>query len=224
MNTYKLEENTLMERIRFHYLENYEISPADERILHRWETAHALLLDHHETNRNVVKTLMKRFGISSKCAYEDIHNSNILFGNTRLSNKDAYRYLITQWATDMYRKANKINDFRAMNKALERITKVLNLDKEDPDIPDPTKIQPPVQLLSVNFTFIDSPRFKLIDEKAQKAMLFLYDEFMEQAKLSQLADYLDVFTLKTYPKKKGVKKVVKASRSKEKSSNNIEKN
>jgi hypothetical protein len=87
------------------------------------------------------------------------------------------------------------NDPKTMASALDLLIKANNLDKHDLDIPDASKIQPPVQLLSVNFSFINSPMFQLIDETAQKAMLKQYDEFMLQVKISPMADYLDVWTI-----------------------------
>ena len=82
-----------------------------------------------------------------------------------------------------------------MEKSIEKITRANNLDKEDMDLPDASKIQPPVQLLQVNFNFINSPMFKLIDSATQKAMLEQYDLFMEQVKLSPMAQYTDVWQI-----------------------------
>ncbi|MDP1622140.1 MAG: hypothetical protein Q8M08_07345 [Bacteroidales bacterium] len=195
MNTYKLQENTLLERIRLHYLEDYEISKADADILARWEAAHALVLDSSDTDQNIVKILMKRFDISNVCAYNDIRNSKNFFGDVRSSNKQGIRYIVTQWAIDLFRMAKHAKDLIGMAKAMERITKANNLDIDDMNIPDVTKIQPPVQLLSLNFDFINSPRFKLIDDAAQKALLQLYEEFMAQVMISPLAEYADVWKI-----------------------------
>jgi hypothetical protein len=195
MNTYKLQENTLYERLRLHYLEEYEISEADAKILERWEAAHALVLAEKETDHNVVKMLMKRFSISNVCAYNDIRNSKHFFGDVRSSNKEGLRYIVTQWSIDLLRMARIAHDLNAMAGALTVITKANNLDKDDRDIPDFSKIQPPVQLLQVNFTFINTPFFKLIDEAAQKAILSQYDDFMRQVKLSPMAEYTDVWKI-----------------------------
>ncbi|MDP1620729.1 MAG: hypothetical protein Q8M08_00175 [Bacteroidales bacterium] len=195
MNTYKLQENTLIERIRLHYLEDYDISKADADILARWEAAHALVLESSETDQNIVKIMMRRFNISNVCAYNDIRNSKNFFGDVRSSNKQGIRYIVTQWAIDLFRMAKQAKDFFGMVKALERITKANNLDNDDQNIPDASKIQPPVQLLTMNFDFINSPRFKLIDDAAQKALLQLYDEFMAQVMITPLAEYADVWKI-----------------------------
>jgi hypothetical protein len=195
MNTYKLQENTLMERIRLHYLEEREISKADADILARWEAAHALVLGSSETDQNIVKIMMKRFNVSNVCAYNDIRNSKNFFGDVRASNKQGIRYMVTQWAIDLFRLAKNSKDLFGMAKALERITRANNLDNDDQNIPDASKIQPPVQLLTMNFDFINSPRFKLIDDAAQKALLQLYDEFMAQVIISPLAEYADIWKI-----------------------------
>ena len=204
MNTYQLKENTLMERIRLHHSEHYELSEADKETLARWETAHSLILMEHETDRNVVKILMKRFDISMRTAYNDVRNAMNLYGDLRAQSKVALRYLVTQWSLELYLMARKANNLKGMEKALERLTKANNLDKDDQDIPDASKIQPPMQLLSVNFNFINSPRFKLIDEAAQLSIIKLYDEFMQQVQSSPLAEYTDVFKIddSVRPKKK----------------------
>ncbi len=195
MKTYQLTENTLMERIRLYYRENHELSEADNQIMIRWEAAHALILSATESDRHIVNTLMKRFDISIRTAYSDIRNALMLFGDVRLSTKEGIRYLVTQWSVELYTMAKQAKNLPMMQRALERLTKANNIDKEDMDYPDASKIQPPVQLLSVNFNFINSPMFKLIDETAQKALLQLYDEFMDQVKISPLAEYTDMFKI-----------------------------
>jgi hypothetical protein len=79
-----------------------------------------------------------------------------------------------------------------MDKFLERITKANNLDKEDMELPDPSKIQPPVQLLSINYTFLNSEFFKLIDPKAQQALLALNEKVMALIDASPIADYKNI--------------------------------
>jgi hypothetical protein len=195
MKTYQLSQNTLMERIRLYYIENHELSEADNQIMIRWEAAHALIISAAESDRNIVNTLMKRFDISMRTAYSDLRNALMLFGDVRLSTKEGIRYLVTQWSLELYAMAKQSKNLPMMQRALERLTKANNIDKEDMDYPDASKIQPPVQLLSVNFNFINSPMFKLIDETAQKALLQLYDEFMDQVKISPLAEYTDMFKI-----------------------------
>ncbi len=193
MNTYQLKKDTLEEHIRQFYLNGRELTDRENEIRARWEFADTQLIVKRESVKNTVAILMQRFGISQPMAYIDVRNAIRFFGDHNEMSKEYLRKIVTEWAFELYRTAWTKKDLKAMEGALERITKANNLDKQDPDIPDPSKIQPPVQLLQVNFSIIDSPRFKLIDEKTQKAILKVYDEVMSQIKNSPLSDYMDLF-------------------------------
>jgi len=197
MNTYRLPEDTTFDRIKQHYLTGYELSDLDEEQRKRWESAHSLILDK-ATDREAAKMHSELYGISIRQAYIDIGNAKNLFGDIRKTSKEGYRYLVSQWATELLKKAEAKGEYDACAKALEKIIKANNLDKEDQDLPDPSKIQPPVQLLSINFNIINSPRFKLIDKKAQEGLLELYNQFMKQIENSPMRDYLDLFQDNTY--------------------------
>lgn len=196
MNVWKLENNTLMERIKQHYLTGYEISAFDDSIRVRWEAAFASIMEK-DTDFESATMLAKRFGISIRQAYIDISNAKSLFGDIRKSSKEALRYMVTDWAVALLKKAEKAEDYYAAAKALEKIIKANNLDKEDQDLPDPSKIQPPVQLLSINFNFINSPWFKKIDPKAQEGLMELHDKFMKMIENSPMREYLNMFQTTT---------------------------
>lgn len=191
MNIYKLPENTLMERIRHHYLNDYEISDKDEEIRKRWESAYAMILEK-KPDAETAKLLSKMYGITLQRAYIDISNAKSLFGDVHKSGKDALRNLVSQWAIELLKAATEEKDYGAAAKALEKIIKANNLDKEDQDLPDPSKIQPPVQLLSVNFNFINSPFFREIDPQAQAGLMELYNRIMAMIENSPMKDYLGV--------------------------------
>ncbi|MCX6305514.1 MAG: hypothetical protein NT040_11150 [Bacteroidetes bacterium] len=195
MKAQQLPTSTAEERIRLHYISDLELGEEDLRIKDRLETAHSMMLDEFETERHIAVTLMRRFDISKTTAYKDIMTTRYIFGDLRRAHKEHTRYMMTQWATEVFKMAHKSKDLRAMEKAIERITRANNLDKEDQDVPDASKIQPPVQLLQVNFNFINSPMFKLIDDATQKAMLEQYDLFMEQVLLSPMAEYTDMWKI-----------------------------
>lgn len=80
------------------------------------------------------------------------------------------------------------------NTLIERIC-LHYLEEREISYADAAKIQPPVQLLTMNIDYINSPRFKLIDDTAQKARLQLYDEFNAQVIISPLAEYADVWKI-----------------------------
>ena len=191
----KLESSTAIDRIRLHYLEGRPLNAEDEEMRIRLDAAHSLKLADFETDKNAVSILMKKFGVSPATAYRDLLSAKNLFGDVRQAKKEAIRYMITEWATIIMKMAYQAKDLKNMNKAMENVIRANNLDKDDVDVPDASKIQPPVQLLQVNFNFIDSPMFKLIDKTTQKAILLQYDLFMEQVKLSPMADFTDVWKI-----------------------------
>jgi hypothetical protein len=90
-------------------------------------------------------------------------------------------------------------DLRGMEKALERITKAYNLDKEDLSLPDPSKFQPPVQLLTINYNFINSPSFQMIDLKAQEKLLELHRRIEAMADELHVKDYLNMLLSENPP-------------------------
>ena len=191
----KLESSTVTDRIRLHYIEGKTLNAEDEKIRLRLDAAHSLKLADFESDKNAAAILMRKFGISQTQAYRDLLNAKNIFGNVQQATKEAIRVMITEWATIAMKMAHQAKDLKNMNKAMENIIRANNLDKDDVDIPDASKIQPPVQLLQVNFNFIDSPMFKLIDKTTQKAILLQYDLFMEQVKLSPMADFTDMWKI-----------------------------
>jgi hypothetical protein len=191
MSEYKLTADTTMEKIRKYYLEGADLSPHQEKIRVRLEAAHALILDDHNTDKQAADIMSERFNIHFTQAYKDIANAKNLFGDLRKANKEGLRYMVTQWAVELFQMAKTAKDLKGMEKALERITKANNLDSEDQDIPDPSKIQPPVQLLSIDFNFINSSFFDKIDPKAQEELRKLNDAIQAIIARSPVKNYLD---------------------------------
>jgi hypothetical protein len=184
---------TTFDRISLYYRsENTKLSAEDETIRVRWSACFMQLNDEINSDRDVVLFLVRQFGISEGQAYRDIRNSRRLFGDVRTYTKEAMRYHVTQWAIELFKLARMKKDFRGMEKALERITKAYNLDKEDLDLPDPARFQPPVQLLTINYNFINSPSFKMIDSKAQEKLLELHRKIEAMAEELYVKDYLNM--------------------------------
>ena len=189
----KLAPDTMLERIKAYYLsDNIVLSDHDDKVRCRWLAAYSMLINQLGVEREVVMMLMKTHDISEAQAYLDIFNCTRCFGPVRGIDRQAMRNIVTQWAIEDYRKASITNDFRAKDKALDKIIKANNLDKEDIDLPDPSKVQPPVQLLSINYSFLNTQYFKLIDPKAQKALLALNEKVMALIDASPIADYKDI--------------------------------
>ena len=185
--------DTTFDRIRQYYaLDDVKLNTEDETIRVRWSTCFMQLHDELNSDRDVTVFMVKQFGISEGQAYKDIRNCRRLFGDVRTYTKEAMRYHVTQWAIELLKMAKLKKDLRGMEKALERITKAYNLDKEDLSLPDPSKFQPPVQLLTINYNFINSPSFQMIDRKAQEKLLQLHQRIEAMADELHVKDYLNM--------------------------------
>ena len=189
----KLAPDTMLERIKAYYMsDNIVLSEHDDKVRCRWLAAYSMLINQRGVEREVVMMLMKTHDISEAQAYRDILNCTRCFGPVRGIDRQALRNMVTQWAIEYLRKAEVKNDFKALERFLGMITRANNLDKEDMELPDPSKVQPPVQLLSINYSFLNTEYFKLIDPKAQKALLALNEKVMALIDTSPIAEYKDI--------------------------------
>lgn len=192
--------DTTFDRIsEYYHSDKMNLDPEDEAIRIRWSACFMHLNDEMNTDRDVALFMVKQFGISEGQAYKDIRNCRRLFGDVRTYTKEAMRYHVTQWAIELLKMAKLKKDLRGMEKALERITKAYNLDKEDLSLPDPSKFQPPVQLLTINYNFINSPSFQMIDLKAQEKLLELHRRIEAMADELHVKDYLNMLLSENPP-------------------------
>lgn len=192
MKTKIMDESRSCEIIRKHYLEkDFKLSPKMEAIRRRWVAAHTLILESGFKDSGVVNVLMKMYNITERQAYRDIRNSRELFGYFQDGTAPYYRHLVTQWAVEMYRKAEIRQDLHCGLAALGRMITVNHLDKDEPDYPDPSKIQPPDQVLFIDYHFLQTHYFKMIDDTAQRKLLALNKKFWKLAKEFGVKEYLD---------------------------------
>jgi len=195
ISRHSLPHDSIEARIKRHYLSGAELNKRDEKVRVRLAAAFSYLLESKGSDRDCVLMLTKQFDISESQAYHDVINSRNLFGDVRKADKEALRYMVTQWAIELLKFATAKKDFRGMEKALERITKANNLDKEDQDLPDPSKVQPPVQLLQLSFNFVKSEFFHLIDQKAQDEIMKVVAQVEAIIEKSTIKDYLDIYAV-----------------------------
>jgi len=192
---YRLQEDTLYERIRHHLLEGRKLSEEETHILHRWETAHSLFVSKNETDANAARILMKMYNISNFTAYKDIRNAKMLFGDVNKASTEGLRYIVSQWCIDMYRMAYIAKDFDAMSNALGKLIKANCLDRQDPNLPDITKIQPPVQVLSLSLDFVNSPYFKMLAPKVQQEVIKLKAKVQTMLDRSPITDVMNMLMI-----------------------------
>jgi hypothetical protein len=165
----------------------------------RWSAAFTLMLDTGlKTDRQVAKVLVSKFGISEKTAYHDIAASRRLYGDARRAAKDGERYLASENAKELFGKSwdmflatKKYEWFQAAVAQQKLHMKINGLDKDDPDLPDPSKINPPTQVLQINIDFIKSQFAQYIDPKAKEKINALLEQITDLVESSRIEDYLN---------------------------------
>ena len=165
----------------------------------RWTAAFTLMLDTGlKTDLQVAKVLVSTFNINERTAYNDIAASRRLFGDARRAAKDAERYLASENAKELFGKAwnmfmttKKYEWFAAAVSQQKLHMKINGLDKDDPDLPDPSKINPPVQVLQINIDFIKSQFAQFIDPKAKEKINALLEQIEDLVINSRISDYFN---------------------------------
>jgi len=188
------------DRIREFVLGRCDTLPPQLMEMHkRWACAFTLMGENHfRSDRFVAKQLMTLFDIAEMTAYRDIAASKKLYGDSRRSNKDAERYLASENAKELFAKAwamfqatKKYQWYVAAVSQQKLHARVNGLDRDDPDLPDPSKINPPTQILQINIDFIKSEFARHIDPKAKHKLNELLAKIDDLIESSRIGDYLD---------------------------------
>jgi hypothetical protein len=191
-NSYDLIRNFILGKIEI-------LPPNLDRMRQRWISAFTLMSESGiRSDRDVCLRLMQIYEICQDTAYSDIASSKRLFGDARRTSKDAERYLASETAKENYQtawtmfKATKKYHWYLAAVFQQKIhAKVNGLDKDDPDLPDPSKINPPVQILQINVDFIRSHFAQFIDPKAKEKINALMEQIENLVENSRIGDYLN---------------------------------
>jgi hypothetical protein len=194
MNVLALD--TTMDRIRAFYApggENIKLTKHEDDTREIWEAAWVNMLNNKDggTKERTVELLKRLYKRSTAQAYRDISNAEILFGDVRKNHKEAIRYIVTEWAKEMFIDAKEKKDMDGMARALREINRANLLYKEDIDLPDPDKIQPPIQVLQINIDFLTSQFSNIIDPKAKAKINRLMEQITAMVEKGKINDYLD---------------------------------
>lgn len=139
-------KQSALDVIREYYLSeegDVQLTEAQLQKKERLSAAYSLLCEYHSFQQ-AIPVLQKRFGLSRSQAYRDVKDAVTLFGNVLKSDKEGLRYIIYEYALKTFQFAAEMKDFKSMNMAVSNMIKLLGLDKEDPDLPDFTRLQPNV--------------------------------------------------------------------------------
>lgn len=188
-----LKYDSKIEKIRAHFLnDDVPLTKHEEELKERLESAFSLLCNYH-SNEQAIPVLKKKFNISQAQAYRDIKNATDIFGDITQTKKEAARYILYELAMKNYQLAASKNppDLEQMNRAVTNMIKIKGLDRDDIDMPDLTKIQPPVQILQINIDFLTSQFSNIIDEKAKGKINKLMNQIASIIDKNKINDYLD---------------------------------
>ena len=143
-------KDTHFENVLASYLDETKIvlSPLEEEMKKRWETAFSLLLNWHGREQ-AVKILKEQFDISLATAYRDINRALSLFGDITKSRKEGWRYIIFEYNQKLFQMATKDKNLETMGKCLDRMIKLADLDKEDA-VFNPEKLQAQVYEIGIS--------------------------------------------------------------------------
>lgn len=136
-------EATPFERIAASYLQddgdNHSLSERDQDLKTRWEAAFSFILNW-KSREKTVKLMMQKFDISKASAYRDIANALSLYGDITASRREGWRYVIFEYNQKLLNKSYKRHEWKIVDKCLDRMMKLADLDKEDaPFNPDKLK-------------------------------------------------------------------------------------
>ncbi len=196
----QLVAESTFDKVKNYYLGNIEALPeAVEAVRKRWQTAFTHKLEGGlKSDREVVEFLKKEYNISEAQAYRDIANANLLFGDVRKSNKECERYIASENAKAVFAKAMKMFeetkniDWYYVAIEQQKIHYKVNvLEKDDPDLPDASKINPPTQILQINIDFLTSRFADIIDDKAKEKINNLLQQIQTLVEKNKISDYLD---------------------------------
>lgn len=143
--------DTASDKIRAFYLDtrgHVQLTDKQEEIRQRLVAAHAMVLSG-KTDKEIALKMAKRFQVTETQAYRDIKDCINLFGNVMKAEKEGYRYIASQQALNTFALAKKAGDLKMMVAANANFTKIWALDKEEPDLPDFSKLEPSTYTIEI---------------------------------------------------------------------------
>lgn len=116
----------------------------------------------------------KKEKISRPTAYRIIADAKYVFNSTSIRTKDYDRSVAIDLILDTRARARKKGDFKTMSMCDSNYIKVTGVDRDDIELPDMSKIQPPVQLIQINNQFLDKAKsmlpkevYKIVEKQAK---------------------------------------------------------
>lgn len=175
-----------------------KLSPNDFAVKERLQAVFTKKLSHPTIgDRSLVNFIMESFGISMAMAYHDISAVERIIGNVRKSNKEHIRIIVTEnmkqvidielarinqgMTRDDNGKVTNYGDYstKELIMALATLARVNNLEKEAPDMPNWSELQPPVIEPTDDVTLLD------LEDIPDEQVLSIRERYLGRQKLLQ---------------------------------------
>ena len=184
-----LPQDTTFDKIFAWYVDDTDklkLTKKQEDLKVRWEAAYDLLCNYHSPQQ-ATPLLMQKFSISKAQAYRDVKNATNLFGDINATRKEGTRHILYEYAMKTFQMAAKNHDFAEMNRAIANMIKLKGLDKDDPNLPDFSRLEPTTQVIQLNPEFLQ--KFgHLIDQSVIEKM----KKVMDKSVFSEYKDIIEV--------------------------------
>lgn len=161
-----------------------QLTPDQQELLKRIDHAWALIADTKEIKTDVEKTdvLRYKYGVALNTAYQYLAWARELYGDIQEGNKSAHRAVIYAYAVEAFRMGVLTKNAAAMASAVAQMVKIMGLDRDEPEMPDFSKIKPPTIVLG-------------LPEETQKQLLILVQAGvvdLTQKPAAKDAEYIDI--------------------------------
>ena len=126
----------------FYRNEVQELTPHQESVRQRFLLVQSMLGKGSPTFE-IVSVLQKDYDVSSAQAYRDIRNATNLYGDLRKAEKEGIRWILYDMVMQDYQQAREEGDRKNANASMKNLITIAGVDREDPELPDFGKLQPP---------------------------------------------------------------------------------
>lgn len=116
------------------------LTEKQQALYERIKTAWSMLVKG-DPRKRIAKNLCKLYEISEITAIRDIQSAIKLFGEISRADKEGMRHLLIIKAEKAYAMAKKDKDVKGMNDAIKNLIKITGVEREDPDLPDFSKLE-----------------------------------------------------------------------------------
>jgi len=133
----KQGKDTRFDRIKKHLKnpDRYPLHQKDKEKLDRWD----FIVDcirNYDTESEVRDKLMHQHGVARSTAYRDIMEAKHFYGSTTKEEKNFWRQALVEMQTQVIRKAVAQENWQEANRGIKNMAMMLNLDKEDVELPN----------------------------------------------------------------------------------------